>query len=257
MMESRQPLLKIANVYKHYQRGSSCFAAVNRLSLQIQPREILGLVGESGSGKSTLAKMIVMLEAPSEGDIYFNGLNLFQLSKKKKLELRRHIQIVFQNPSSALNPRMTLQQILDEPLDIHHLFVGPARSKRIEDLIHMVGLEKSHLNRYPHQFSGGQQQRICIARALAVEPSLLVCDEPLSALDLSIQAQIINLLRKCQKELGLTMLFISHDLAAIDMLADRVAVMHCGEIVEQGPSEDILRHPQHPYTKCLLEAATR
>lgn len=245
-------MLEITNVSKHYQRGRSLFTAVNNLSLQVQPREIMGLVGESGSGKSTLAKMIVMLEQPSKGEIFFNNQNLLKLDYNKKLEMRRHIQIIFQNPYGALNPRMTLLQILNEPLDIHQLYTGSSRSKRIEDLLHMVGLTKNHLNRYPHQFSGGQHQRICIARALAVEPTFLVCDEPLSALDLSVQAQIINLLRKCQKELGLTMLFISHDLAAVDMLADRVAVMYQGEIVEHGSSENIFHHPQHPYTKRLL-----
>ncbi len=254
-MKDEQPLLKIENVTKKYRRGKAAFTAVNNVSLQIQTKEILGLVGESGSGKSTLAKMLVLLEEPSEGEIFFNNQNLFSFDRKAKLAIRRQIQIVFQNPTSALNPRMTLQEILNEPLDIHRLFTGIVRSKRIEELMDMVGLEKSHLNKYPHQFSGGQQQRICIARALAVEPSFLICDEPLSALDLSIQAQIINLLRKCQKELGLTMLFISHDLAAVDMLADRVAVMYKGEIVEQGSSHDVFQNPQHPYTQSLIAAA--
>lgn len=255
-MHAKETLLEIKNVSKNYHRGRAVFSAVKKLSLQIQPGEIMGLVGESGCGKSTLARMVMMLEQPSEGDIYFAKQNIFKIDHSQKLRMRRHIQIVFQNPYNALNPRMTLQQILNEPLDIHQLFTGYLRSKRIDDLIEMVGLEKKHLNCYPHQFSGGQLQRICIAQALAVEPRLLVCDEPLSALDLLIQAQIINLLRKCQKELGLALLFISHDLAAVDMLADRVAVMYQGEIVELGQCPHIFQDPQHPYTKRLLEAAT-
>lgn len=257
IQERTSPLLKITNLSKHYKRRKSFITAVNKLSLDIQSHEILGLVGESGCGKSSLAKMILMLEQPSEGEIFFDHQNLLKLDRRAKLAMRRQIQIVFQNPYNALNPRMTLQQILNEPLDIHHLFPGPARSKRIDDLLEMVGLEKNQLQRYPHQFSGGQLQRICIAQALAVEPRLLVCDEPLSALDLSVQAQIINLLRKCQKDLGLTLLFISHDLAAVDMLADRVAVMHQGEIVEEASSKNIFHQPQHYYTKQLLESATK
>lgn len=254
-MKHSHPLLRLENLSKYYKGKKSLFTAVKNVSLTIQPKEIVGLVGESGCGKSTLAKMVLMLEKPSEGKIFFNNQDLLNLDNSTKLAIRRHIQIIFQNPYSALNPRMTLQQILSEPLDIHQLFTGSLRSKRIEELIHMVGLEKSHLNRYPHQFSGGQRQRICIARALAVEPTFLVCDEPLSALDVLIQAQIIQLLKRCQRELGLTLLFISHDLATVDMIADRVAVMHQGEIVEVGSCEDVFQHPQHAYTKELLAAA--
>jgi ABC-type glutathione transport system ATPase component len=215
-------MLEINEVSKHYQKGKTLVKAVQKVSFKINKHQIMGLVGESGCGKSTLAKMILMLEKPTEGEILFNSQNLFKLDRRQKQEIRRQIQIVFQNPYSALNPRMTLQQILSEPLDILHLFTGASRINRIEELIHMIGLEKCHLQRYPHQFSGGQRQRICIARALAVEPSFLVCDEPLSALDLTTQVQIIELLKKCQKELGLTMLFISHDLAAVDALCDQV-----------------------------------
>ncbi len=247
------PLLEITNVSKRYRRGKTQFTAVNGVSLKIQPKEIVGLIGESGCGKSTLAKMIAMLEKPCKGTICFNQHNLFEINANQRFEIRRQIQIIFQNPLTALDPRMTLQQILCEPLDIHSLFTGFTRYKRVNELIDMVGLERNHLNRYPSQFSGGQLQRICIARALAVEPTLLICDEPLSALDLSIQAQIINLLRKCQNEMGIAMLFISHDLAAVDMLADRVAVMYQGEIVEQGLCRDVLQEPQHPYTQSLLK----
>lgn len=253
-MQSTKPLLEILNVSKSYRQKKATITAVNNLSLQICPGEILGLVGESGCGKSTLAKMILMLEQPSSGEIFYKQQNLFQLDRRSKLEIRRQLQIIFQNPYSALNPRMTLQQILHEPLDIHRLFVErETRTKRIEELLERVGLEKNQLNRYPHQFSGGQRQRICIARALAIEPKFLVCDEPLSALDLSIQAQIIDLLKMCQRDLGLSMLFISHDLAAVNRLADRMAVMHRGEIVEQGPCEKIFHFPQHSYTKQLLD----
>lgn len=252
---SMKPLLLVENVSKYYKRKKTLFGAVKNVTLQIYPGEILGLVGESGCGKSTLAKMILMLEQPTEGEIFFKDQNLFNLDYSAKLALRRHLQIIFQDPYSALNPRMTLQQILCEPLDIHHLYTGPSRSKRIKKLIHMVGLEENQLNRYPHQFSGGQRQRICIARALAVEPTLLICDEPLSALDVLIQAQIIQLLKKCKQELGLTLVFISHDLAAVNMLADRVAVMRYGEIIEEGACHSVFQAPQHPYTKELLEAS--
>lgn len=238
-------------------KGKQSFSAINQISLQIQPMESVGIVGESGSGKSTLAKMIVMLEKPSTGKILFKNQNLFDHDRKRNLELRKQIQIVFQNPFDALNPCMTLCQILNEPLDIHHLHRGTNRLKRIHELIQMVGLDKHHLERYPHQFSGGQLQRICIARALAVEPSLLICDEPLSALDLSIQAQIINLLRKCQKDLGLTLFFISHDLAAVDMLADRAIVMQQGRIVEEGATDQLFKNPSHPYTKELIKSAIK
>lgn len=251
-----KPLLEIVDVSKNYGYRKSADLAVKKLSLKIYHEEIFGLVGESGSGKSTLAKMILMLEKPSEGQIFFNNRNIFQLSSCERKEMRKQIQIVFQNPYSALNPRMTLHQILNEPFEIHHLY-HKMRSKKIHDLIHMVGLEKNQLHRYPYQFSGGQRQRICIARALAVEPSLLVCDEPLSALDLPLQAQILHLLKDCQKNLGLTMLFISHDLAVVDMIADKVAVMHQGQIVEEGFCNHVFHHPQHPYTQCLVEAVTR
>lgn len=249
-----QTLLNIVNLSKTYIRNGSLFHAVKNISLNIQKNEIMGLVGESGSGKSTLAKMILMLEKPEAGEIFYQQQHLLQLRKKEKLMLRREIQIVFQNPYSALNPRMTLLQILQEPLDIHQLFTGASRFRRIRELIAMIGLEKDHLSRYPHQFSGGQRQRICIARALAIEPKLLVCDEPLSALDLSVQSQMIELLQKCHRELGLTMLFISHDLAVVSQLAHRVAVMYRGEIVEQGLCKEVFNHPQHFYTQQLLEA---
>lgn len=218
----QSPLLEVKNLSKHYQKNGRIINAVKNINFHVKTGEILGLVGESGSGKSTISKMIILLEKPTTGEILFKGNNILQMSRDQTRILRRQMQIVFQNPYSSLNPRMNLQQILNEPLDIHQLYIGNKRAERIKDLLHMVGLENHHLNRYPHQFSGGQRQRICIARALAVEPQFLICDEPLSALDLSVQAQIINLLRQCQKELGLAMLFISHDLAAVDMLADRI-----------------------------------
>lgn len=249
-----KPLIEVVKVSKCFYRKNTCFKAVQTLSMQIFSSETVGLVGESGSGKSTLAKMLLMLEPPSEGEIFFNGKNLSTLARQERQEIRQQIQIVFQNPYAALNPCMTLEQILNEPLDIHKLYMKSKRSKRIADLLYMVGLDKSQLNKYPHQFSGGQLQRICIARALAVEPRFLVCDEPLSALDVSIQAQIINLLKNCQKELGLTMLFISHDLAAVDLLADRTLVMYQGQIVEEGPTSQVFNLPKHPYTQQLLHA---
>lgn len=226
------PLLKLDHVSKHFKKGSTSITAVNDVSFQIMTGEIVGLVGESGSGKSTIGKLILMLETPSQGAITFDNTNLHALTAKEKLKVRRDIQMVFQNPYGSLNPRMTLKKILEEPLDIHRLYTGNERSPRLLELLDMVGLKKDQLMKYPHEFSGGQRQRISIARALSINPKFLVCDEPLTALDMTTQAQIIRLLQECQKHLQLTMLFISHDLAAVDMLADRLVVLSKGVLAE-------------------------
>lgn len=246
-------MLYIENITKFYTQGGRPFKALQDISLEIKDQEVLGLVGESGSGKSTLAKILLRMEKPHSGKIYFHQQDFSKLNQKLHLELCRKIQIVFQNPYFSLNPHMTLKQILDEPLDIHQLHKKERRSKKIHQLLDQVGLAKSHLDRYPHQFSGGQRQRICIARALSVSPELLICDEPLSALDLSIQAQILELLKTCKEEMGLSLLFISHDLAAVELMADRVAVMYKGEIVETGDCEQVFKSPLNAYTKQLLQ----
>lgn len=245
-------MLNIKNVTKLYIQGGRPLEVLKEISLEIQAQEVLGLVGESGSGKSTLAKIILRMERPNTGKIYFHQQDFSKLNQKLHLELCRKIQIVFQNPYFSLNPQMTLKQILDEPLDIHQLHKKEHRSKKIHQLLDQVGLAKSYLDRYPHQFSGGQRQRICIARALSVSPELLICDEPLSALDLSIQAQILELLRTCKEDMGLSLLFISHDLAAVELIADRVAVMYKGEIVETGECEQVFKNPSNAYTQQLL-----
>lgn len=250
-----EPLIEMINVGKTYLSGQSTFKALNDVSLQIYPSEILGVVGESGSGKSTLAKLMIGLEKPSHGNIFFQGQNFLSFTKRDLFNYRKFAQMIFQNPQGALNPRMTLEQILNEPLDIHKACFRTKRLKRIHKLLDLVGLGKNHLSRYPHQLSGGQCQRACIARALALEPKLLICDEPLSSLDLSIQSQIIQLLRTCQTELGIAMLFISHDFAAVDFLADRVLVMSGGMILEHGKCEEVFLNPQHPYTQNLLNSA--
>lgn len=250
-----QPIIRIENVTKDFSLGKKHVRALNQVSLDLYPGKVLGLVGESGSGKSTLGKMLVMLEKPTSGTIDAYGQNLLDLSYAQKLSIYRKIQIIFQNPYAALNPRMTLRQILNEPMDIHQVYLKDQRESRLTELLERVALKKDDLNKYPHEFSGGQRQRICIARALSIDPEFIVCDEPLSALDVSIQAQIINLLRNCQKELNLGMLFISHDLAAVDAIADEVAVLLQGSLVEQGEAAKIFSSPQHPYTKKLIECA--
>lgn len=255
-LKDDQPLLEVKSLKQYFNLGKgNTLKAVNDISFHIRQGETLGVVGESGSGKSTTGRAILRLHEPTGGDVLFKGIPLQRLSPGEMKTMRRHMQIIFQDPYASLNPKMRIMDIIGEALDIHQLAGNAAkRQKRVEELLEMVGLDSSHAQRYPHEFSGGQRQRIGIARALAVEPEFIVCDEPLSALDVSIQAQIVQLLEELQQRLGLTYLFIAHDLSMVKHISDRVAVMYNGKIVELAESEELYANPQHPYTKALLSA---
>lgn len=255
-LEDDQPLLEVKSLRQHFNLGKgNTLKAVNDISFEIRQGETLGVVGESGSGKSTTGRAILRLHEPTGGDVLFKGVPLNRLSASEMKTMRRHMQIIFQDPYASLNPKFRIMDIIGEALDIHGLAGSPAeREKRVEELLEMVGLDPAHAQRYPHEFSGGQRQRIGIARALAVEPEFIVCDEPLSALDVSIQAQIVQLLEELQQRLGLTYLFIAHDLSMVKHISDRVAVMYNGKIVELAESEELYSNPQHAYTKALLSA---
>ena len=237
-----------------FARGKAEVHAVEDISLDVRRGETLGIVGESGCGKSTTARLILRLLDPTAGTIRFDGRDISKLSARQLRPLRREMQMIFQDPYSSLNPRKTVGQIIGAPFEIHGVKGG---KQRVQDLLETVGLSPEHYNRYPHEFSGGQRQRIGVARALALSPKLIVCDEPVSALDVSIQAQILNLLRTLQDEFNLTYVFISHDLSVIRQIADRIAVMYLGKIVEIGDSESIYESPKHPYTAALLSAVPR
>ncbi len=257
-----QPLIAIRDLTVHFPLASGSLfrssrqvvKAVDGVTLDIYPGETMGLVGESGCGKSTLGRTILRLIDPTAGQILFRGNDLAHLSKSAMREQRRHLQIIFQDPYASLNPRMTVSQIVAEPLETFQLAKGRAKQERVQELMEMVGLSARFLKRYPHEFSGGQRQRIGIARALAVDPTFIVADEPISALDVSIQAQIMNLLDRLQRQRNLTYLFISHDLRAIQHVSDRVAVMYLGKIVELADGKTIYKNPLMPYTKALISA---
>jgi oligopeptide transport system ATP-binding protein len=254
------PLISIRNLEVHFPLRKRLFAkkqvvrAVDGVSLDIRAGETLGLVGESGCGKSTLGRAILRLVEPTSGEVLFRGKDLAHLSKSEMRAQRRHLQIVFQDPYASLNPRMTVNQIISEPIRTFNLVAGEARKQRVQQLMQQVGLSPRFLKRYPHEFSGGQRQRIGIARALAVDPDFIVADEPISALDVSIQSQIMNLLEQLRREKNLTYLFISHDLRAVQHVSDRVAVMYLGKIVELAPAKSVYSKPLMPYTKALMSA---
>lgn len=254
-------ILEVNNLVKHFPLGGGLFSkkqqvvqAVNGISFKVKRGETLGIVGESGCGKSTAGRSIIRLYEPTAGQIIFEGKDVTKAKGNDLMELRRNMQMIFQDPYASLNPRMTVGDIVAEALDIHRLARGQERTNRIFELLKIVGLNSEHANRFPHEFSGGQRQRIGIARALAVNPSLIICDEPISALDVSIQAQVVNMLEELQEKLGLTYLFIAHDLSMVKYISHRIAVMYLGRIVELTSSSDLYLNPMHPYTQGLLSA---
>lgn len=252
----RKKILEVKHLKQYFGKSSAPIKAVDDISFFVYEGETLGLVGESGSGKSTTGRSIIRLYDITDGEIIFDGKDVSTFNTyKDRLEFAKNVQMIFQDPYASLNPRMTVAEILSEPFNIHGMYKDKEERKRkLEELIQSVGLNIEHLNRYAHEFSGGQRQRIGIARVLALDPKFIIADEPISALDVSIQAQVVNLLKKLQRERGLTFLFIAHDLSMVKYISDRVAIMHKGQLVEIGIAEEIYKNPMHPYTKSLISA---
>lgn len=259
----KQPLLKVEHLTKEFPAGSGVFggrfsksvvSAVNDVSFEIYPGETFGLVGESGCGKSTTGRTIMHLNRPTSGKVFFEGRDISAMNKKELKAMRREMQFIFQDPYASLNPRMTIGEIVSEPMTIHNVGTRAERMDRVRELLDVVGLNPEHINRYPHEFSGGQRQRVGIARAFALRPKLIICDEPVSALDVSIQAQVLNLLKDLQDKFGTAYLFIAHDLSVVQHISDRVAVMYLGKMVEVSDWKSLYAEPHHPYTQSLLSA---
>lgn len=251
----KEPLVRVENLSKYFQISKKeTLKAVDNVSFQIQKGETVGLVGESGCGKSTTGRCMVRLYDATAGCVYYKGKNIFDYSKEEQKEFCKEVQMIFQNPYSSLNPRMTVKEVVGEGMRLHMKLQEKELEERVETLLNRVGLNKDHMSRFSHEFSGGQRQRIGIARALSVDPEFIVCDEPISALDVSIQAQVINMLKELQDEMELTYLFIAHDLSVVKYISDKVVVMYLGTIVEYADSDELYKHPLHPYTQALLSA---
>ena len=250
-----QVLLEVKNLKKFFKQSRKSYLhAVDDVSFKIKKGETFGLVGESGCGKSTTGRTIIRLYEPTDGQVIFDGVDITEFSQKSLIPMRKRMQMIFQDPYASLNARMTVTDIIGEGIETHHIAQGKELQERIYDLLNTVGLKREHASRYPHEFSGGQRQRIGIARALAVEPDLVICDEPISALDVSIQAQVVNMLEDLQQDRGLTYLFIAHDLSMVKHISDRIAVMYLGMLMEVTTSKELYKRPMHPYTQALLSA---
>lgn len=252
---NQEPLVQVQDLCKYFHISrTQTLKAVNHVSFDIHTKETVGLVGESGCGKSTTGRCLVKLYEPTQGKVLYKGKDIFAATKEEHKLFTKNVQMIFQNPYSSLNPRMTVKEIVGEGMKLHGNYSAKELDEKIEELLSKVGLGKAHMSRFSHEFSGGQRQRIGIARALSVDPEFIVCDEPISALDVSIQAQVINMLKQLQEELGLTYLFIAHDLSVVKYISDRVIVMYLGSIVEEAPSDELYLNPVHPYTKALLSS---